>query len=134
LPPETIDAFSETSVECSQYRYLVFDISAFVLIESQLHLFTDRQWLWNKGIPCALEDLLDLLCSEAKTQVHLDRLHTLDGLLIEVAIAILQPTSAQHPFLFIIAQGTNTHSCAVGYFANTHESLSFPECYSQYKL
>jgi hypothetical protein len=28
-----------------------------------------------------------------------------DGLLIEVAIAILQPASAQQPFLFIIAQG-----------------------------
>jgi hypothetical protein len=84
--------------------------------------------LWERRAPGALQDLFDLLSVEAKTQVHLDRLHAFDGLLIEVTIAILQSTSAEQPFLLIIAQGAYTHSCAAGYFTNTHEFLSFPEC------
>src|SRR2546421_12424018 len=43
-------------------------------------------------------------------------------------LAILQPTRAEEPFLFIIAQGAYTHSCAARYFTNSHEHLSFPEC------
>jgi len=128
LPLESGDAFSETCVERSQQPHLVFDITEFVLIECQELLFTDRQRVGERGGSRASENLFDLLGGKAETQVHLDGLHAFDGLLIEVAIAILQPTSAQQPFLFIIAQGAYTYSCAVGYFTNTHEHLSFPEC------
>ena len=91
-------------------------------------MFTDRQWVRGRGGTSAIENLFDLLGGQAETQVHLDRLHAFDGLLIEVAIAIREPASAQKPFLFIIAQGAYTHSCASGYFTNTHEHLSFLEC------
>jgi len=91
--------------------------------------------VWERRAPSALEDLFDLLGGEAKTQVHLNRLHAFDSLLIEVAIAILQSTSAEQPFLLIIAQRAYTHSCAAGYFTNTHEFLSpFLNAYPQYKL
>jgi hypothetical protein len=128
LPLETGDAFVETSAECSQHHHLVFDVLEFVLIECQQCLFTDRQRLWERRAPSASEHLFDLLGGKAKTQVHLDGLHAFDSLLIEVAIAILQSTSTEQPFLLIIAQGAYTHSCAAGYFTNTHEFLSFPEC------
>src|SRR6266566_6584732 len=128
LPLETGDAFGEAPVERSQHHHLVFDVLEFVLIERQQLLFTDRQRVRGRGGSSASENLFDLLGSKAETQVHLDGLHAFDGPLIEVAIAILQPTSAQQPFLFIIAQGAYTHSCAAGYFTNTHEHLSFLEC------
>jgi hypothetical protein len=76
----------------------------------------------------ASENLLNLLSGQAKTQIHLDRLHAFDGSLIEVTIAIGEAPGAQQPFLFIIAQGANTHSCTAGYFTNTHEFLSFLAC------
>jgi hypothetical protein len=129
LPLETGDAFCETSVERSQHHHLVFDISAFVLIERQQFLFTDRQRVWERGGFGAIEDLFDLLGSKAETKVHLDGVHAFDGLLIEVAIAIREAPSAQQPFLFIIAQGAYTHSCAAGYFTDTHKHLSFAECF-----
>jgi hypothetical protein len=103
LPLETGDAFCETSIECSQHIYLVFDVLKFVLIERQQRLFTDRQRVWERRASCALEDLFDLLGVEAKTQVHLDRLHAFDSFLIKVAIAILQSAGAEQPFLFIVA-------------------------------
>jgi hypothetical protein len=128
LPLETGDAFDETCVEGRQHHHLVFDILEFVLIERQQLLFTDRQRVWERGGSSAIENLFDLLSSKAETQVHLYSVHAFDDLLIEVTIAILQSTSAQQPFLFIIAQGAYTHSCAAGYFTNTHEFLSLPEC------
>jgi hypothetical protein len=128
VPLETGDAFFETSVERSQHHYLVFDILEFVLINLQQRFFTVRQRLRERRGSGAMEDLLDLLGSEAEPQVHLDGVHAFDGFLIEVAVAILQPASTQQSFLFIIAQGAYTHSCAVGYFTDTHEFLSFPEC------
>jgi hypothetical protein len=128
LSLERGDAICETTAERRQHHQLVFDVSEFVLIECEQLLFTVRQRVWDRGGCSASENLFDLLGGKAETQVHLDGLHSFDGLLIEVAIAILQPTSAQQPFLFIIAQGAYTHSCAAGYFTNTHEHLSFPEC------
>ncbi len=89
------DAVCETRVERRQHCHLVFDIMEFVLIESEQLLFTDRQRLWERRGSGAIEDLFDLLGSEAQTQVHLDGMHAFDGLLIEVAIAILQSASAQ---------------------------------------
>jgi hypothetical protein len=128
LPLETGNAFFETSMERSQHRHLVFDISEFVLIKCEQLLFTGRQRVWERGGSSTSEYLFDLLGGKTKTQVHLNGLHAFDGLLIEVAIAIREPTSAQQPFLFIIAQGAYTHSCTAGYFTHTHEHLSFPEC------
>jgi hypothetical protein len=124
---QTADAFCETSVECRQHFYLVFDILPFLLIECQECLLTDWQWLWERSILSALEDLFDLLGGEAKTQVHLDRLHAFDGLLIEIAIAIREAPRTEQPFLFIVAQGADTHSCAMRYLANSHDSPSFPD-------
>jgi hypothetical protein len=107
----------------------VFDVLEFVLIERQQLLFADRQLGWQRGGLGASENLLYLLSGQAKPQIHLDCLHAFDGSLIEVTIAIREAPSAQQPFLFIIAQGAYTHSCAAGYFTNTHEFLLFfPEC------
>jgi hypothetical protein len=84
--------------------------------------------VWKRRGLGASENLLNVLGGQTKAQVHLDRLHPLDGLLIEVTIAIREAPSTQQTFLFIIAQGAYTHSCAAGYFTNTHEHLSFLEC------
>jgi hypothetical protein len=73
------------------------------LIECQQCLLTEWQGVWKRSILSALEDLFDLLGGEAKTQVHLDRLHTFDGLLIEIAIAIGEAPRTEQPFLFIVA-------------------------------
>src|SRR6266567_5547685 len=103
LPPETGNAFFETSMESSQHPHLVFDILKFVLIERQQFLFTDRHRLWQERDPGAFEDLFDLLGGKTKTQVHLDRLHAFDSFLIEVAIPVLQPASADQLLLLIVA-------------------------------
>ena len=110
-------------MEGSQHHHLAFDFLDFVLIECDQCLLTDRQRLWKRRVPGAFEDLFDLLGGEAKTQLHLDRLHAFDGLLIEIAIAIREAPRAEQPFLFIVAQGADTHSCATRYLANSHDSL-----------
>jgi hypothetical protein len=83
--------------------------------------------LRERSILSALEDLFDLLGGEAKTQLHLDRVHAFDGLLIEITIAIREAPRTEQPFLFIVAQGAYTHSRAPGYLTNTHKSISFPK-------
>jgi hypothetical protein len=118
-------------MESSQHGHLVFDFLEFVLIQCEQRLLTNRQRVWERRAFGTLEDLFDLFGGQAKTQVHLDCLHTFDDRLIEVTIAILQSTSAQQPFLFIVAQGAYTHSCAARYFTNTHERFSFLECLPQ---
>jgi hypothetical protein len=102
LPLKTGDAFGESGMEGHQQRHLMFDVLQFVLIEQEQLLFTDRQWVWERGGLGAIENLFDLLGRESETQVHLDGLHPFNGLLIEVAIAIREAPGAQQPFLFIV--------------------------------
>jgi hypothetical protein len=124
---QTINAFCETSVQCRQHFDLVFDLLPFLLIECQERLLTDWQGVGERSILGTVEDLFDLLGGETKTQVHLNCVHALDGLLIEIAIAIGEALRTEQPFLFIVTQGADAHSSATSYLANAHDSLSFPD-------
>src|SRR5690348_12624648 len=101
-------------MEQCQDCYLMFNILEFVLIERQQRLFANRQRLWHGRDLGTLEEVFDLPSGKAESQVHLNGLHPFDGFLVEVAIAVLQATSAQQLFLIVVTQGAHTYSGTAG--------------------
>jgi hypothetical protein len=77
----------------------VFDLLELVLVEVQQRLFTDRQGVWEGRSLTALENLLNLVGSQTKAEIHLDGLHPFNGLLVEVTIPVCKPTRAEELFL-----------------------------------
>jgi hypothetical protein len=100
-------------VECGERLHLMFDILEFVLIEGQQRLITLTTIVEEKR-PRHIGESLRSARWSGQDPGRFNRLYALDGLLIEVAIAIGEATRAKGPFLFIIAQGAYTHSRAPG--------------------
>jgi len=81
----------------------VFDLLELVLVEFQQRLFTDRQGVWEGRSLTTLENLLNLVGGQTKTEIHLDGLHPLNRFLVEVTIPVCKPTRTEELLLLIVA-------------------------------